>query len=230
MAYPLPTVDDFKTQFPGDFPYAVAGFGAQASATVVAGGVTGLTILATGQGYLLPPVVTLTAQTGDPGTGATATAIISNGSVVSLTVTSPGTGYAAPPSVSFSLGGGDDTNLRKVVDADLTLAITKAAMQDDGSVWPDATSYKVAFLLAAAHFLVLALRSRMQGVRGQGGDWMMVGKSAGDVSANYTFPDRIQRSIRLAPFMKTAYGCDYLQLLSPYLFGGVFVSPACARP
>jgi Protein of unknown function (DUF4054) len=229
MGYPLPTIDDFKTQFSGDFPFAVPGFGALGVATLVAGIVTGITLISGGQGYAQPPVVTLTSQPLDPGTGATATATIANGAVTGFVITNPGAGYIAAPSVSFSLGGGDDTNLKKVTDADIQLAIVKAKNVDDGSVWQLAETYKAAFLLATAHFLVQAVRSRFQGVRGQGGDWLVLGKSVGDVSANYAIPDRVQKSLRLAPFMRTDYGCQYLEMLSPYLFGAAFAAPACAR-
>src|SRR5580693_232127 len=185
MPLTLPTIDQFKAQFPADFPYAVPGFGATATAVLVAGTVAGLTLVSGGQGYLQPPVVTITAQPLDPGVGATATTIISAGGVTGFTITNPGAGYVAPPAVSFSQGGGDDTNLKKVVDADIALAIQKASMQDDGSVWGGLqANYQTAFLLLAAHFLVQAVRSRFQGVRGQGGDWLTLSKSVGDVSAN----------------------------------------------
>ena len=56
-------------------------------------------------------VVTITPQSGDPGTGATATATVlpRNGAVVgsigAITVTSPGSGYLAPPAVTIEAPG-----------------------------------------------------------------------------------------------------------------------------
>jgi hypothetical protein len=74
---------------------------ATATATVVAGEVTALTVVNAGQGYdpFVPPSVTFSG--GGGGSGAAATAVIDpeTGSILRFNVTSKGTGYSVAPTV-----------------------------------------------------------------------------------------------------------------------------------
>lgn len=81
---------------------------AAATATLVNGAVTAVSVTASGEGYTSPPLVILH---GGGGAGATAEAVMSDAnlwphwiirrSVVGVKVTSGGSGYTSPPTVSF---------------------------------------------------------------------------------------------------------------------------------
>jgi hypothetical protein len=76
--------------------------GAQATATITDGVVTGLSVVGSGGfGYTTPPVVTIPAPS--PNAAATATAAVGvNMTVTSLTPASLGWGYSSPPNVTIS--------------------------------------------------------------------------------------------------------------------------------
>ena len=59
-----------------------------------------------GDGYTLPPQVTLETAPGDNGSGATAKAYIGSGKIILIEITNTGSGYKKPPTVVLS-GGGD---------------------------------------------------------------------------------------------------------------------------
>src|SRR5687768_13154158 len=83
----------------GQFKFALVSAGtslnrqATATATVTSGFVTSLTVTDGGNGYLTPPTVTITDNTGS---GATATAQVSGGAVTSITVNNAGNNYTSP--------------------------------------------------------------------------------------------------------------------------------------
>ncbi|HUP78630.1 MAG TPA: hypothetical protein VM260_08670, partial [Pirellula sp.] len=71
---------------------------AKASAQVVNGFVVGLNVLDGGEGYAVPPKVTIS---GGGGSGATAMAQISKGIVTGFTITNAGIGYTGTPTVTI---------------------------------------------------------------------------------------------------------------------------------
>jgi hypothetical protein len=71
---------------------------AVAAAEVVNGFIVGFNIFDGGEGYAVPPQVTIS---GGGGSGATATAQISKGSVTGFTVTNAGIGYTTTPTVEI---------------------------------------------------------------------------------------------------------------------------------
>ncbi len=73
---------------------------ATASATVVNGAVSQLTMTNGGAGYTAAPTVSLSAPQGN--ITATATTSILNGAIAGVTVTNPGTGYTAAPTVTIA--------------------------------------------------------------------------------------------------------------------------------
>jgi FtsP/CotA-like multicopper oxidase with cupredoxin domain len=79
----------------------ISGLAWTATATVVAGKVTAITVVGTGV-YTVAP--TLTIATGTAGTRATATATVANGKITAITLTNAGTGYdpVAVPTVSIT--------------------------------------------------------------------------------------------------------------------------------
>ena len=78
---------------------ALSPVAAAATATVVAGQVTGLSMSSTGSYYTVPPTITFS---GGGGSGAAATVTILNGVLQQVTITSPGSGYTSAPDVAFS--------------------------------------------------------------------------------------------------------------------------------
>jgi hypothetical protein len=76
--------------------YNSTGSGGTATATVAAGAVTTLTLVAAGSGYTAAPRVVLY---GGGGTGATATAAVTAGAITGFTVTAGGSGYTTAPEV-----------------------------------------------------------------------------------------------------------------------------------
>jgi hypothetical protein len=71
---------------------------ASASAQIVNGFIVGLNIIDGGEGYDVPPTVTIT---GGGGSGATATAQISRGVVTNFTMISAGSGYTSQPTFTI---------------------------------------------------------------------------------------------------------------------------------
>ncbi|MCA0214671.1 MAG: hypothetical protein LCH79_16025 [Proteobacteria bacterium] len=80
--------------------YAVMniGSGANLTATVGSGGVTGITVVDGGTGYVTGDSLVF----GGPGTGAVATITATAGVITSATVTTPGTGYSTAPTVKVA--------------------------------------------------------------------------------------------------------------------------------
>ena len=82
----------------------IGGGGAGATATAtISGGVSAVTVINGGAGYVTAPGVTLS---GGGGTGATATASITAGAVTSITITNPGSGYTSAPTVTLGASPG----------------------------------------------------------------------------------------------------------------------------
>ena len=75
---------------------------ATASATIINGSVSAITVTTSGSGFTTAPVVTIAAPAS--GTTATATANLTNGVVTGFTITNPGSGYSSlnPPTVTIA--------------------------------------------------------------------------------------------------------------------------------
>lgn len=88
----------------------------------------------------------------------------------------------------------------------------------------------LSYLYASAHFLVLNLQAagglapggRKQGAKSQGAG-AVGSKSVGSVSLGYVWPESITNNPILFQFTRTAYGQQYLQILSTKLIGNVHV-------
>ncbi|MCX9012456.1 MAG: hypothetical protein OIN66_15225 [Candidatus Methanoperedens sp.] len=92
------------------------GTGAAATATVVNGVVTGITLTNGGSGYTSAPTISIT---GGSGTGATATATVA-GAVAAITITNGGTGYISAPTVTITGGGGTGATATATVAGSIT--------------------------------------------------------------------------------------------------------------
>jgi hypothetical protein len=77
--------------------------GAQATATLTDGVITGLTVVGSGGfGYTNPPVVTIAAPHANGNTTATAIASVTSGALAGIAPVATGSGYSTPPSVSVA--------------------------------------------------------------------------------------------------------------------------------
>ena len=123
---------------------------------------------------------------------------------------------------------GTDMNVN-VLDQDITNAFTQATMTINQGMWSNQTNFTYGYLLLAAHFLVLTLRSSSQGINGQY-NFLQSGKGAGSVNESFGIPERITNNPDLAMYCKTNYGAQYLQLLWPQLVGQCFNAIGRTKP
>lgn len=107
-----------------------------------------------------------------------------------------------------------------VTDQDITKAFQQTNISISPELWSDQASYTMAYLLLAAHWLVIDLRMA-QGVSGTYA-WVTTNKSVGSVSVGYQVPQRIMDNPELAMLAQTNYGAKYLQLILPQLAGQIF--------
>lgn len=114
----------------------------------------------------------------------------------------------------FPYGVTDDT----VMDSDIVRALNDASVNFNPCLFGYQNVYTTAYLLLAAHFLVMNLRASSQGISGKY-TWLLNSKSAGSVSAGMTIPDRILENPELAMLSQTNYGAQYLFMILPQLAG-----------
>lgn len=220
MPFTLPTIDDFKSQFARDFPYAVRAEGALVGAiTIVAGVITAVAVAKGGTGYLVPPTVTLSSMTG---TGAVITPVVANGQVTGFTVTAGGINYAADTAIALNGGSGDDTDLNFVTDGDISGAILDAQYNTNQGLFGTQAQWSRAYCYLAAHMLVTKLMAAGQGLASQY-NWLTTSKGVGDVSESFQIPEQIAKNPFLAALSKTTYGAMYLTIIAPLLVGNMFV-------
>jgi hypothetical protein len=118
------------------------------------------------------------------------------------------------------------TTKDKVMDNDITIALNEATTVYNANLWDDISEGKMAFYLAAAHFLVLNVQaagglsaSNMgRGVHSRGGG-VIQNKSVGSVSVGFAMPTFVTESAALSQLMRTDYGQKYLQMCLPRLVG-----------
>lgn len=128
-----------------------------------------------------------------------------------------------------SSGGGDSTDSSKVLDADITNALTLAGNQINPGIFTTQALYTQGYLYLAAHYLVTAFSAAFEGV-GSSAGWLTASKSVGSVSESYAIPDRITKSPFLALLSKTKYGSMYLQIVLPLLVGNVQIAGGATLP
>ena len=118
--------------------------------------------------------------------------------------------------------------LETVRDEDINTAMVQGNALFNGDLWSSTDESKNAFLLVAAHCLVLNVqmagglnpRPSGQGINNKGGG-IQQSKSVGQVSVNYAIPQDVANSPALNQFMRTDYGQQYLQLVAPRIVGNV---------
>lgn len=215
MAYLTPTVDQFKTQFGRDFPFAVPSYGATATATVLGGAVTAVTLATGGQLYVKPPLVSFSYGT------ASVTAVVTGNAVSGFTGLVGGTGYGqTPPIVTITSQDGDDTDISKVMTVDIANAQNMALMHINPALFASQSFYTQCLNLLTAHFLVTNLLASTQGLKSQY-DWLTMQRTVGNVSSSFGIPKRVMESPFLSTLTSTRYGAQYISLIAPYLIGNV---------
>jgi hypothetical protein len=228
VAYQLPVVTDFKTQYPvRDFPYGVpptgGGSGALAVPTIggAGNGITSWTVSVGGTGYPANKVPDGIVQYGG-GYGATVVVTITAGAVSGVAVANPGYGYVDQvnlPQLYISNGLGDNSNADKVSDFDIAGAQAKAMLFNVAQgIFASQAAFTTAYNLLSAHYLCETLLAAGTGLSGKA-EWLTNSKTVGNVTESYAIPDRIMRSPYLSKLSKTTYGSQFLELVSPQLIG-----------
>ena len=114
------------------------------------------------------------------------------------------------------------TDLTKVIDADITKALNQAYFAINESLFETEEDYQMAYLYLAAHYLCVDLMAAKQGISGQY-NWFVASKSVGNVSESYQFPEYILKNPKLSMISRTPYGAKYISLIVDQLIGGVYV-------
>ncbi len=126
----------------------------------------------------------------------------------------------------FPYGSDMDTT---VIDADITNAIAKAAININTSLFEDQDSYNIGFLYLAAHHLVMNLRASSQGISGQF-HWLETSKGVSGVSTSVSIPDDILKNPAYSWLTKTNYGTEYLMMIYSQLVGNISVVSGATLP
>jgi len=109
-----------------------------------------------------------------------------------------------------------------VLDSDIQKALDKAALQINSKCLSDQAEYTQGYLLLAAHYLVMALRTASQGIASSyKGD--VASRSVGGVSESYSIPEWINQNPLYSSFTRTGYGNEYLLMILPCLVGNILV-------
>ena len=125
----------------------------------------------------------------------------------------------------FKYGKGLDS----VRDSDINKAFGSALSVFNSDLW-ETENIKIAFMYAAAHFLVKGLQSAggLIPVAGAGNgaknhaDGVAISKTVGPVSMAYVEPPAfVKNHMGILPFWETDYGKLYCQMLGPRLIGAV---------
>jgi hypothetical protein len=116
---------------------------------------------------------------------------------------------------------GTDIN-NTVLNSDITSAFQFTNVNIvNQSLFPDQGTYTLAYLLLAAHYLVLNLRASSQGINGQF-NWLQNSKGVGQVNEAFSIPQRVLDNPAFSQYFKTNYGAQYFNLIWPYLSGQMF--------
>jgi len=222
VGFTIPSVSDFKSQFARDFPYAVPAWGATAGAvTVVAGVITAIAAGLPGQGYQSASATEIIV-TDSAGSGAVVTAVIQNGKITGFTVGAGGAGYVSPV-ITIQGGAGDESDISKVTNGDITGALFDAGYNVNEDLFGTQPEFGRAFLYLAAHMLCEKMLAAVQGLGSQY-NWLTQSKSVGNVMQSFQIPKKILEDPLLAQFSTTRYGAMYLQIISPFLIGNMSAS------
>lgn len=217
--YSFPTVSSFKAQFSRDFPYAVPAWGGEIALTLTAGAVTAAVVANAGFGYKDKPTLTVQDKSG---IGCTLDCTVQGGKIATVAITAAGSGYSKP-SVLVTGGAGDETDLTRVLDSDISGAFADARYNVSQALFDSEEKFQRAYNYLAAHCLVEKLLASAEGLASQY-NWLTASKSVGSMQEAFQIPERIAKDPFLASLSKTRYGARYLEIITPLLVGNVFTS------
>lgn len=116
-----------------------------------------------------------------------------------------------------------------VTPTDIVNAFNVVDMSINQGLWASQQQYTYAYLLLAAHYLVIAVRASSQGLNGQA-NWAQNSKAVGAVNEAFTIPEWIVRNPTFMGLSKTNYGMQYLQLALPNMSGQMFNAFGATQP
>ncbi len=116
-----------------------------------------------------------------------------------------------------------------VLDIDITNAFVMTNTQINQALFSYQPDYTVGYLLLAAHYMVMALRSSSQGINGQF-SWLESGKAVGPASSTLAIPQQILNAPYWSALTKTNYGAQYLMMVFPKLVGSMFTVCGATQP
>jgi hypothetical protein len=107
-----------------------------------------------------------------------------------------------------------------VTDTDIAKCFTQANFSINQNLFASQEDYTTAYMLLAAHYLVLDIRLATQGLNSTY-QWAVSSRSVGAVSESYSIPTNFQNNPFLTMLSQTGYGGKYLALLLPLMHGNV---------
>ncbi len=116
----------------------------------------------------------------------------------------------------FSYGSTSD----KVMDADISKAMSEAKITFNQSFFPDDASVRLGYYYLTAHYLVIDLQNASAGLAGVSSN-PVSSRSVGSVSESYAIPDKYLKNPVLAFLSKTGYGQKYLSMILPQMVGNM---------
>lgn len=116
-----------------------------------------------------------------------------------------------------------------VLSSDIEKAFGQTDFNINQGLFSTQNSYNIAYLLLAAHYLVVDLRASSQGMNGQY-NFLEQSKNVGSVSQSFAIPERILANPYIAMLTKTNYGAKYIELILPQLCGQIFSIHGSTRP
>lgn len=116
-----------------------------------------------------------------------------------------------------------------ILDADIEKAFSEAVAVFNQGLFSDDDSLKLAYLYLTAHFLVLDIKTSLQGINGNS-QYPVSSRSVGSVSESYAIPQAYLDSPVLSYFSKTNYGLKYLSMVQPNLMGNIVAVEGWTTP
>jgi hypothetical protein len=123
----------------------------------------------------------------------------------------------------------DQNNLNLVTDRDINKAYAEARLAFNPDLFGTDEQVTIVFLYLAAFYLVLDLQNSSQGLGAQA-NFPITGKSVGNVSINFSIPEKILKNPQLAIYAGNGYGMKYLSLVAPVIVGRVGIACGTTLP
>jgi hypothetical protein len=124
---------------------------------------------------------------------------------------------------------GDQSDMSRVRDVDITRGFTGAGMNFNEALWPTQAAYAEAFLLLSAHFLCVNILNSSQGLGSQS-TWLLSQKHVSSVGGSFAIPEQVREDPFLSRLATTGYGAEYLFILAPLLVGNFTTARGFSHP